>query len=135
MSSSTIQKQREIQKQVHKADKKEKSKSTGAMQAGARPYPEPPFPKVHQQKPGSEADLPLAPMYDAPFYKGSQKLKDKVALITGGDSGIGRSVAILFAREGADVAIVHLDEGQDAEETKAAVEKEGHRCLAIRGDV
>jgi NAD(P)-dependent dehydrogenase (short-subunit alcohol dehydrogenase family) len=134
-SEGTASKQREIQKQVEKADKKEKPRSSGAMQAGARRYPEPPFPKVHQDKPGSEADLPLAPMYDAPFYKGSEKLKDKVALITGGDSGIGRSVAILFAREGADVAIVHLDESEDADITKAAVEKEGRKCLIIRGDV
>lgn len=135
MSSETPHKQRKIQKQVEEADKQEKPKPSGAMQAGARRYPEPPFPHVHQEKPGSEADLPLAPMYDAPYYKGSDKLKDKVALITGGDSGIGRSVAILFAREGADVAILHLDETQDAEDTKAAVEEEGRRCLVIRGDV
>ncbi len=134
-SEGTASKQREIQKQVEKADRKQNPKSSGAMQAGARRYPEPPFPKVHQDKPGSEADLPLAPMYDAPFYKGSEKLKDKVALITGGDSGIGRSVAILFARAGADVAIVHLDESEDADITKAAVEKEGRKCLIIRGDV
>ncbi|MFC0805025.1 SDR family oxidoreductase [Ensifer sp. P24N7] len=135
MKSETGQKQRDIQKQVEEADKKEKPKASGAMQAGARRYPEPPFPKVHQDKPGSEADLPVAPMYDAPFYKGSDKLKDKVALITGGDSGIGRSVAVLFAREGADVAIVHLDESQDADDTKAAVEREGQKCLVIKGDV
>jgi NAD(P)-dependent dehydrogenase (short-subunit alcohol dehydrogenase family) len=134
-SEATSKKQREIQQQVKKADEKKKSKPDGAMQAGARRYPEPPFPAVHQDKPGSEADLPLAPMYDAPFYKGSEKLKDKVGLITGGDSGIGRSVAILFAREGADVAIVHLDETEDAEVTKSAVEKEGRKCLIIRGDV
>jgi NAD(P)-dependent dehydrogenase (short-subunit alcohol dehydrogenase family) len=134
-SESTAAKQRKIQQQVEKADKTEKPKASGAMQAGARRYPVPPFPKVHQEKPGSEADLPLAPMYDAPFYQGSGKLKDKVALITGGDSGIGRSVAILFAREGADVAIVHLDEVQDAGDTKTAVEKEGRECLIIRGDV
>lgn len=134
-SEATVAKQREIQQQVEKADKKEKLKTDGAMQAGARRYPEPPFPAVHQDKPGSEEDLPLAPMCDAPFYKGSEKLKDKVALITGGDSGIGRSVAILFAREGADVAIVHLDESEDAAATKAAVEKEGRKCLVIRGDV
>jgi len=134
-SEATSAKQRKIQEQVEQADKKGRSKPEGAMQAGARRYPEPPFPAVHQDKPGSEEDLPLAPMYDAPFYKGSEKLKDKVALITGGDSGIGRSVAILFAREGADIAIVHLDESEDAEVTKAEVEKEGRKCLVICGDV
>lgn len=134
-SKATAAKQRDIQTEVAKADKKPKSKPSGAMQAGARRYPEPPFPAVHQGKPGSEAELPLAPMYDAPFYEGSGKLKDKVALITGGDSGIGRSVAILFAREGADVAIVHLDEDDDAADTKAAVEQEGRKCLVIKGDV
>lgn len=134
-SKATAAKQRDIQDQVAKADEKSKSTPSGAMQAGARKYPEPPLPKVHQKKPGSEADLPLMPLYDAPFYKGSGKLKDKVALITGGDSGIGRSVAILFAREGADVAIVHLDENEDAANTKAVVEKEGRHCLVIKGDV
>ena len=69
-------------------------------------------------------------------YKGSEKLADKAAIITGGDSGIGRSVAVLFAREGADVAIVYLPEEQpDAEETRQAVEKEGRRCLLIPGNV
>lgn len=74
-------------------------------------------------------------MYDAPYYLGSRKLEGKVALITGGDSGIGRSVAVLFAREGADVMITHLDEEVDAQQTAAAVEKEGTRCVAIKGDV
>jgi len=134
-SEATATTQRKIQDQVAQADKRQKKQPEGAMQAGARRYPEPPFPKVHQDKPGSEAELPLAPMYDAPFYNGSDKLKDKVALVAGGDSGIGRSVAIFFAREGADVAIVHLDEARDAEETKAAVEREGRKCLIIRGDV
>ena len=74
-------------------------------------------------------------MYDAPHYKGSEKLLDKVALITGGDSGIGRSVAVLFAREGADIALAYLDEHEDAEETKQAVEQEGRRCILLPGDV
>ena len=81
-------------------------------------YPEPPFPKQHIAKPGEEVDLKLAPMYDAPYYKGSDKLKGKVALVTGADSGIGRSVAVLFAREGADVAVAYLNEHDDAERPK-----------------
>ncbi len=105
------------------------------MQAGARRYPEPPFPKQHQSKPGRETALEPAPMYDAPYYLGSQKLQDKVALITGGDSGIGRAVAVLFAREGADVAIAHLAEDGDAELTRMAVENEGRRAIVLRGDV
>jgi NAD(P)-dependent dehydrogenase (short-subunit alcohol dehydrogenase family) len=105
------------------------------VQAGARKYPEPPFPKQHQPKPGDEAKLDPAPMYDAPYYKGSEKLKDKVAIVTGGDSGIGRAVAVLFAREGADVAIVYLSEHEDAEETKRAVEAEGRKAYLISGDV
>ena len=74
-------------------------------------------------------------MYEAPFYAGSGKLENKVALITGGDSGIGRAVAILFAREGADVAIAYLDEHQDALLTREKVEAEGRKCLLIAGDV
>lgn len=98
--------------------------------------PKPPFPKQHQQRPGREADIRPRPRYEAPAYRGSDKLKDKVALITGGDSGIGRAVAVLYAREGADVAIVYLGEEQgDAEETRRAVEDEGRRCLLIPGDV
>src|SRR6185437_11858024 len=74
--------------------------------------------------------------YNAPLYKGSEKLKDKVAVVTGGDSGIGRAVAVLYAREGADIAIVYLAEEQrDAEETRRAVEKEGRRALLLPGDV
>ena len=98
--------------------------------------PKPPFPKQYQQRPGREADIRARPRYEAPAYRGSDKLKDKVALITGGDSGIGRAVAVLYAREGADVAIVYLGEQlPDAEETRRAVEDEGRRCLLIPGDV
>jgi NAD(P)-dependent dehydrogenase (short-subunit alcohol dehydrogenase family) len=104
-------------------------------QTGAREYPVPPLPRQHLEKPGLEADLELKPMYDAPFYKGSGKLEGKVALVTGGDSGIGRAVAVLFAREGADVAIAYLEEHEDAQETRAAVEREGRRAILIPGDV
>lgn len=132
-----VEEQREVQAQVAKADAAGKNQPPpkGAMQAGARSYPEPPLPEQHQQKPGRESDLVPAPMYDAPFYKGSGKLDGKVAIITGADSGIGRSVAVLFAREGADVAILHLDEPEDAAVVKSAVEAEGQRAMTISGDV
>jgi NAD(P)-dependent dehydrogenase (short-subunit alcohol dehydrogenase family) len=133
-----IERQRDVQRQVEHAEArsfKSSGDNRGAMQAGARPYPEPPFPEQHQEKPGLEARIDPAPMYDAPYYKGSEKLLDKRALITGGDSGIGRAVAVLFAREGADVAIAYLDADDDAEETKRAVEREGRRALLIKGDV
>ena len=110
------------------------SKDRGAVQAGARRYPEPPFPEQHQRKPGEEAALDPAPMYDAPFWKGSGKLDGMAAIITGGDSGIGRAVAVLFAREGCDVAICHLDEEGDAQDAKAAVEAEGRRAIVLKGD-
>ncbi|SFS51982.1 SDR family oxidoreductase [Brevundimonas viscosa] len=106
----------------------------GAVQAGARRYPEPPFPEQHQRKPGEEAALDPAPMYDAPFWKGSGKLDGMAAIVTGGDSGIGRAVAVLFAREGCDVAICHLDEEKDAEDTRKAVEAEGRRAIVLKGD-
>jgi NAD(P)-dependent dehydrogenase (short-subunit alcohol dehydrogenase family) len=105
------------------------------VQAGQRRYPEPPLPKQHLEKPGVESELEPRPRYSAPAYRGSGKLEDMVALITGGDSGIGRAVAVLYAREGADVAIVYLSEDEDAEETRRAVEAEGRRAILIPGDV
>jgi Dehydrogenases with different specificities (related to short-chain alcohol dehydrogenases) len=128
--------QRAVQREIDHADgMRSKDEGGGAMQAGARRYPEPPFPKAHQAKPGSEAVLDPAPMYDAPFWRGSGKLEGMTALVTGADSGIGRAVAVLFAREGADVAIAYLSEHQDAEETKRAVEAEGRRAILLPGDV
>lgn len=92
-------------------------------------------PQSQQRKPALESEMTPKPEYDDPNYKGSGKLLDKVALITGGDSGIGRSVAVFYAKEGADVAIVYLDEHDDAQETKRAVESYGRRCLLIAGDI
>src|SRR5437870_9180584 len=98
--------------------------------------PKSPMPPQHQRKPGKEHQLKPRPHYEAPHYEGAGKLKDKVALITGGDSGIGRAVAVLFAREGADVAFTFLKpEKQDANETKRAVEAEGRRAYPMMGDV
>lgn len=135
-TSKATQTQRRVQRKVDADDRrKAQSRPDGAMQAGARRYPEPPFPKQHHPKPGEEWQIKPQPLYDAPFWQGSQKLEGKVALITGGDSGIGRAVAVLFAREGADIAIVYLSEDRDAEVTKHAVEAEGRRCLTLRGDV
>lgn len=129
-------KHRELQDSQAQADEQSQApKQNGAMQAGARRYPEPPFPKQHQPKPGDEAQLDPAPMYDAPYYRGSGKLQDKVAIVTGADSGIGRAVAVLFAREGAHVVVMYLNEHADAEQTRRAVEAEQRRCLTFAGDV
>ncbi len=93
-------------------------------------------PAQTQPKPGLESRMTPRPLYMAANYRGSDKLKDKVAIVTGGDSGIGRSVSVLFAREGADVAIIYLPaEQSDAEETAAAIEKEGRKALLLAGDV
>src|SRR6476619_6929672 len=119
-------------KPTRKSTTRARSKELRRMEA----HPKPPLPKQHQEFPGLEAKLRPRPQYKAPLYKGAEKLKGKVALISGGDSGIGRAVATLFAREGADVAIMFLPEEQrDAEETRTAIEAEGRRSLLLPGDV
>jgi NAD(P)-dependent dehydrogenase (short-subunit alcohol dehydrogenase family) len=92
-------------------------------------------PQHQERRPGIEAEMTPRPKAEDPDHRGSGKLQDKMAMITGGDSGIGRAIAIAFAREGADVAIVYLNEHKDAEETKRLVELEGRRCVTIAGDV
>ena len=134
---ATAEKQRELQREQDRKEphgKQGGGDSKAAPQTGTRPYPQQ-LPDQHLQKPGTEAQMELKPQFHAPDYRGSGKLKGMVALITGGDSGIGRAVAVLYAREGADVAIVYLTSHEDAEETKRCIEKEGRQCLLIPGDV
>jgi NAD(P)-dependent dehydrogenase (short-subunit alcohol dehydrogenase family) len=121
-------------KSAKASQKRQATRSAASKQAQREPKS--PMPAQHQEKPGIEAKLTPEPKYQAPLYKGADKLRDKVALITGGDSGIGRAVAVLFAREGANIAIIYLPEEQeDAEETQRAVESEGRQAVLIAGDV
>jgi len=112
----------------------QKAENDEAVQTGIQ-QPAPPMPEQHLAKPGIEARMEMKPKFMAEQYKGSGKLEGMSAIVTGADSGIGRAVAVLFAREGADVAVMYLNEHEDAEETRRCVEAEGRRCVTIAGDV
>ncbi len=128
--------QRRLQDQEKAKDVRASKKAAKkkVSQAGPRRQPEK-MPAQTIAKPGNEHELSLAPRFLAPDYVGSGKLQGLRAIVTGGDSGIGRAVAVLFAREGADVAVLHLDEHEDADVTRQHVEGEGGRCVVIAGDV
>ena len=128
-------KQKAIQsRQDQKDGSMQKAENDEAAQTGI-PQPTPPFPEQHLAKPGIEAQMELKPKFLAEQYKGSGKLEGMSAIVTGADSGIGRAVAVLFAREGADVAVMYLNEHEDAAETRRCIEAEGRRCITIPGDV
>ncbi|WP_159917139.1 SDR family oxidoreductase [Pantoea sp. 18069] len=132
----TVAKQKDIQAQQNAADKKpKKAKPAQPAPGPGRKAPSAPMSRQHLTKPGKEAQMQQQPHYDAPGYQGSGKLKGMTALITGGDSGIGRAVAILYAREGANVAIAYLNEHEDAKKTCALIEAEGTKSIAISGDI
>ena len=137
-AKATARRQRRIQAEQDRSDQSAKAKKRDdkkqPVQAGARRQPEK-LPAQHIAKPGHESELALAPRFLAPDYRGSGKLEGFAAIVTGADSGIGRAVAVLFAREGADVTVAYLDEHDDAEETRRCVEAEGRRCLLVAGDV
>ncbi len=138
---ATLTRQRDIQQRQDSLDAARskppaapKAEEGPAVQAGAREQPTE-LPAQHLAKPGLESELELQPRFQAPDYLGSGKLSGFAALITGADSGIGRAVAVLFAREGADVAVAYHSSTSDAEETRRWVEAEGCRCLLLQGDV
>ena len=137
-TSTIAKKQQALQRKVDVRDARKKTGKTEgnrkAVQAGARKQPRA-MPAQHLRKPGNEYELDLQPRFLAPDYRGSGKLKGMTAIVTGGDSGIGRAVAVLFAREGADVAVLYLDEHRDARQTRKHVEAEGQRCMIMAGDV
>ncbi len=139
-ADQTARRQRTLQEGIQRVDAQTKSASGRSsknkpVQAGTHKQPQNPLPRQHLRKPGSEAEMALKPRFEATDYRGSGKLDDMVAIITGADSGIGRAVAVLFAREGADVALLYLNEHEDAKTTQRHVEAEGRQCLAISGDV
>ncbi len=137
-TDTVASKQRKIQREQDRHDAAKKSsskKAKAAVQTTNKKQPAPPLSRNHLKKPGTEAALDIAPQFLASGYKGSGKLKGVKAIVTGGDSGIGRAVAVLFAREGADLAIIYLNEHGDAKETKRHIEAEGRQCLLISGDV
>lgn len=110
--------------------------TTSDTRADGQRKPKPPYPPQHQDSPGLESKLDPAPKYEAPQYLAAGKLRGRRALVTGGDSGIGRAVAVLFAREGADVVVSYLPEEQsDAEQTRNAIQKEGRKCVLVPGDL
>jgi NAD(P)-dependent dehydrogenase (short-subunit alcohol dehydrogenase family) len=134
-------KQKAIQNRQDQADDSKQNEGQdqdkdkdAAAQTGVE-QPSGDFPAQHLAKPGLEAQMALKPKFMAEGYKGSGKLEGQVAIVTGGDSGIGRAVAVLFAREGADVAILYLNEHEDAAETRRCIEAEGRRCITVPGDV
>ena len=128
-TKSTVKSAQRIQEETNRRDEARPEAKENGKPMQARPAGLPRgFSGTAFKKAGLEAELEAKPMYEAPDYKGSGKLEGMAALITGGNSGIGRAVAVLYAREGADIAVVYLDEHKDAEETKRAVEREGRRC-------
>lgn len=136
-ATTTAQRQKRLQKAQDAKDAQSPPKKTSrkAAPGPGHAVPSTPMPGQHLDKPGHEHTMECKPLFEAPHYRGSGKLQGLTALITGGDSGIGRAVAVLFAREGANVAIAYLNEHKDAKATCQQVEAEGAKCLLLPGDV
>ncbi|QMU28204.1 SDR family oxidoreductase [Adhaeribacter radiodurans] len=113
----------------------ENEKTQSSMQDPQKQYPQPPYSEKEQSIPGTESEMQLKPDHGEETYRGSGKLSGRKAIITGGDSGIGRAVAIAFAREGADVLISYLNEDEDARETAKYVEEAGRKAVLVPGDI